>query len=198
MHVLRFACLLLGMWLAGGFFMSWVAAENLRSADLLVSSADPAAMVRLDALGPGEGRALARHQVAEQNRDLFETWEFVQLFLGIFFFLVLLLGTAERKVPLGLAVFMLLLVFPQRFWLTPAMDSLGRSMDFAPAGGSPGDRAHFQMLHSTYLGMELLKWAAGMLLAAMLILRRSRRSGSRHARQQLNLVNKPDHGHIDG
>jgi len=198
MHVLRFACLLLGMWLAGGFFMAWVATQNFRSADRMVSASDPAAMVRLDALGPGEGRALARHQVAEQNRDLFETWEFVQLFLGIFFFLVLLLGTAERKVPLGLAVFMLLVVFPQRFWLTPAMESLGRSMDFAPAGGSPGDQAHFRLLHGAYLGMELLKWAAGMLLASMLILRRSRRSGSRHARQQLNLVNKPDHGHIDG
>ena len=146
---------------------------------------------------PAKGGRWLRHQVAEQNRDLFETWEFVQLFLGIFFFLFLLLGTAEGKVPLGLAVFMLLLVFPQRFWLTPAMDSLGRSHGFRSRGGSPGDQARFLMLHGSYLGMELLKWAAGIVAGAMLISRRSRRSGSRHARQQLNLVNKADHGHID-
>jgi len=197
MHVLRLACLLLGMWLAGGFFMAWVATENLRSADRLVSSSDPAAMVRLDALGPAEGRALARHQAAEENRDLFETWEYVQVFLGLFFFLLLLLGTTEHQFSLGLAALMLLLVLPQRFWLTPAMASLGRAMDFAADGGSLNQQANFRMLQSVYIGVELLKWAAGMLLAATMIIRGSRHAGSRHARQQLNLVNKSDHGHID-
>jgi hypothetical protein len=185
------------MWLAGGFFMAWVATENFRTADRLLSANDPAAMVRLKELGPGEGRALVRHQVAEQNRDLFETWEFAQLFLGIFFLLFLLLGTAENKFSLGLAALMLLLVLPQRFWLTPAMDSLGRAMDFAPNGGSPGDHARFLVQHGSYIGIELLKWAAGVLLASILISRTIKRPGSGNARQQLNLIDKPNHGHID-
>jgi len=179
MHSLRFACLLLGIWLTGGIFMAWVATENFRSADGLLSASDPAAMLRLRALGPGEGRALVRHQVAGQNRDLFETWEYAQLFLGIFLFLLLLLATNEGKLSLGLALLMLVVVLPQRFWLTPAMDSLGRPLDFALDGGPPGAHTHFLALHSSYLGMELVKWAAGIVLASMLIFRKTRRSGSR-------------------
>jgi hypothetical protein len=185
------------MWLAGGFFAAWMATENFRSADRLLSANDPAAMVRLRVLGPGEGRALVRHQVAEQNRDLFETWEFAQLFLGISFFLFLLLGTAEGKFCLGLSALMVLLVLPQRCWLTPTMDFLGRAMDFAPNGGSPADHVRFLVLHGSYITLELLKWAAGILLAAILISRKNRRSRSGNSRQQINLVNKPDHGHID-
>jgi hypothetical protein len=185
------------MWLAGGFVMAWVATENFRSSERLLSGADPAAMIRLRELGGSEARALVRHQVAEQNRDLFETWEFTQLFLGIFFFIYLLLGTLERRFSLGLAALMLLLVLPQRCWLTPAMDSLGRTMDFAPNGGSPGDRARFLALHGSYIGIELLKWAAGLLLGYVLIIRKSKRSGSGNARQKFNLIDKADHGHID-
>jgi hypothetical protein len=179
MHSLRFACLLLGMWLAGGFFMAWVATENFHSADRLLTASDPAAMVRLRDLGPGEGRALLRHQVAEQNRDLFETWEFVQLLLGMFFCLFLLLATPEGRDPLGLASFMLLLVLPQRLWLTPVMESLGRTMDFAPNGGSPAAHTRFLVLHGLYVGIELLKWAVGILVGVFLIIRKRKRSGFR-------------------
>jgi hypothetical protein len=185
------------MWLAGGFLMAWMASENFRSADRLLTVSDPAAMVRLRALDPGQGRALLRHQVAEQNRDLFETWEFAQFFLGIFFLLLLLLGTSEGKFPLALAAFMLLLVLPQRLWLTPAMDSLGTAMDFAPGGGSRGEHARFLILHGSYIGIELVKWAAGIVLALILITGKRRRSHSRHSREKVDLVDKPNYRHID-
>jgi hypothetical protein len=69
------------------------------------------------------------------------------------------------------------MLLPQRFWLTPALTAVGRSMDFAAAGGSPATHAQFRLLHGAYLGLELLKWAAGIGLAALLVLRKNKRLG---------------------
>jgi len=198
MHSRRFACLLLGLWLGGAFLTAWVAGQNFRTGDRLLTTADPEAMLRLKAVGDaGEARALVHHAVSEENRDLFETWEYVQLFLGLFFFAFLLLGTGEGKIPLALALLMLLIVAAQRFALTPNLTAAGRTLDFARNGGAHGDQARFNVLHGVYIGLELGKWAAAGLLASILIFQRSRRSGSGYARKQINLVDKSNHGHID-
>jgi hypothetical protein len=179
MHSRRIACLLLGMWLAGGFFMAWMATENFRSVDRLLNQGNPAALVRLRAIGPeAEGRALLRYEVSEQNRFYFESWEIIQVFLGGFLFLFLLFGTREGKVPLGLALFMMVLVFVQRFVFTPEITTMGRTLDFAPVAASAGEHAKFMLLHTAYVGMELAKWALGIALGLVLILEGRRRSRS--------------------
>jgi hypothetical protein len=184
------------MWLAGGFVIAWITTQDFNSADRLFDE-DPAVMVMLKTIGPTAGRAVLRHQVAEQNRELVETWEYVQMFVALFFFFFLLLGTREGIFPLALALLLLLLVLGQRLWLTPEMNYLGRPLDFAAKGGPAGDRARFYLVQSVYIGAELLKWAAGLVLAVMLIFRKSKRAASGYTRQEINLVDEPDHGHVD-
>lgn len=198
MHSRRFACFLLGLWLGGALLVAWVASQNFRTGDRLLTTDDPEAMLRLKAVGDAaEGRALIRHAASEENRDLLETWEYAQLFLGLFFFAFLLLGTGEGKISLAMALLMVLIVVIQRFALTPYITGLGRTLDFARNGGPHGEQARFSVLHGIYIGLELAKWAAAALLASILVLQRSRRSGSGHTRKQVNVVDKANHGHID-
>lgn len=184
------------MWLAGGFLMTWVTWQSISSAERLFDE-DPAVMVMLKTIGPTAGRALLRHQVAEQNRKLLENWEYAEIFIAIFFFAFLLLGTREGKLALGLALLMLLLVLVQRLVLTPELIFRGRPLDFAARGGPAIDRARFTLVESISLGAELVKWAAGLALAAMLVFRRQRRTSSRYIRQEINVVDKADNGHVD-
>lgn len=176
--------------------MAWMATENFRSVDRLMAQGNPGAIVRLNPIGKVEGRALLRYQVSEQNRYYFATWEMVQVFLGGFFFFFMLFATREGKLTLGLALFMWVLVLAQRLALTPEITSLGRSMDFVPAAQMAGERVKFMVLHTTYVGVELAKWGLGLALALILILQRGGRS--RNAGQQINAVNKPNYGHVNG
>jgi hypothetical protein len=176
--------------------MAWITSQAFRSADRMFDE-DPAVIVMLKTIGPTAGRAVLRHQVAEQNRELYETWEYVQLFMGLCFFLFLLLGTREGKFALGLALLLLLLVVAQRFVVTPELTHLGRPLDFAVKGGPAADRARFRMVQGVYIGVELLKWAASLVLAGMLVFRKSRRASSGYTRQELNMVDEPNHGHVD-
>src|SRR5215831_6530704 len=97
MHSRRLACLILGLWLAGGMFMAWVATENFRSVDRLMDSPNPMASLEFRTLGPQASRLLLRYAASEQNRYFFETWETVQILLGVLFFFFLLFGTHEDK-----------------------------------------------------------------------------------------------------
>jgi hypothetical protein len=195
MHARRFACFLLGAWLAGSLFMAMVATQNFRSIDRLLASPVPAAKIHIQVLGHEGARALLRHQVSEQNRWYFGVWDTMQLALGGFFFLYLLFATREGKAALGLALLMLLIVVAQRLFLTPEITSVGRLLDFTPPDTESPERARFWMLHGAYSGVEVVKWIAGFVLAAKLVLRRRRRSGD--AGQQFDLVDKPDHRHVN-
>jgi len=184
------------MWLAGGFLVAWIESQSVGSARRLFEE-DAAVIIMLKTIGPTAGRALLLHQVSEQNRELAVRWEYAQLLLGLFFFAFLLLGTREGKGPLALALFMLLLVIGQRFLLTPEAVTLGRSLDFAVKSGAAGDRTRLTLVQSVYLAVEIVKWAAGILLAVLLIFHKHRRSMSGYTRQEINKVNESNHGHVD-
>jgi hypothetical protein len=194
MPLRRFLCFLLGIWLAGGFFMAYFATENFRGVDRLLAQPNSAAAVEFKTLGPGAARALLRYQVSEQNRRYFTTWEEAQLAVGLFFFF-LALFSKEGKFSLALALGMLLIVVLQRFLLTPQIVSLGREIDFIPPEVSSPTRSRFWVLHGAYSGVELLKWVLGLTLAARLCFKQSPRSGE--ARQEFDLIDKADHSHIN-
>src|SRR5450755_3153501 len=126
MHSRRFACLLLGIWLAGGAFLQWISTENYRGVDRLLDAPNPVASLQFHTLGLVASRLLLRYQVAEQTRFYFESWETLQLMLGTFFFFFLLFGTREDKFSLLMALLMLLAVAVQRFYLTPEIHAFGR------------------------------------------------------------------------
>ena len=176
MHFRRFAALLLGAWLAGCLFMDMVATQNFRSVDRLLASPAPQLAGRIQAMGGHDAaRMILRHQVSEQNRWYFESWERIQIGLGAALFFVLLFGAIPHRFMLLLTLLMLGIVLIMRFWLTPEIVRLGRAMDFVPAGASFDGRTRFWMFHGMYSATELIKLGLGITLAVLLV-RRNRRN----------------------
>jgi hypothetical protein len=197
MHSRRLACFLLGMWLSGGVFLAFITRQNLRTADELVHQPSPALLLQFKPAGLTAARTLLRHMAGEQNRLYYESWELAQLVLGTFFFFYLLFGTREDKYSLALPLLMLMVVVVQRFVLTPEVVSLGRLTDFLPEGVRSGDRIRLLVTQSAYTAAELVKGGLGLILAMRLIFADWWRPSRRNVRQELDLVNKANYGHIN-
>jgi hypothetical protein len=197
MHARRFACFILGLWLGGSLFMAWVATQNFREVDRLLSQASPEARLQLKTLGPN-ARTLLRYQASEQNRWYFEMWETCQLILGSLFFLLMLFGSGESKYLLGGILLVILLVCLQRFFLTPEIVARGRVLDFVRPDRDIPERNQFWVLHTGYVGIEVVKWALLTLLAARMVFSRKRSGRSRDSRRDFNMVDKANYGRIDG
>jgi hypothetical protein len=103
-----------------------------------------------------------RYQIAEENRFLFQNWEYMQILLGVFFFSYMLFGTLEGKFPLGLALLMVILTGVQRFGISPELGTVGKTLDYVSADALSAERARFWLLHSAYLGCEALKYGIGL------------------------------------
>ncbi len=176
MHFHRFAAFLLGAWLAGCLFMDMVATQNFRSVERLLAAPSPQLAERVQAMGGRDvARMLLRHQVAEQNRWYFETWEQVQIALGAALLFVLLFGVVRDRWLVFFSVLMLLIVLIAHFFLTPEITRLGRTIDFVPPAASSPDRARFWMFHGAYSGSELIKLGVGIVLAVLVVRRRRSR-----------------------
>jgi hypothetical protein len=53
-------------------------------------------------------------------------------------------------------------------YLTPAIVTLGRSLDFVPRDPAPPEMSRFWILHAAYTSLEMLKLVVGVLVAASL------------------------------
>jgi hypothetical protein len=162
MKIPYFTCWLLGGWIAGSLFMILVATQNFRSVDRLLS-APAGAAAQIERMGRDEARAFLRYQVSEQNRWYFETWEKIQLALGLALLAVTL---RQGRLSLALATVMFALLLAQRFWITPEIVRIGRLIDFAPQAP---ERQTFWMFHNAYSAVELAKLALGIFLSGRLI-----------------------------
>jgi len=192
MHARRLACFFLGLWLAGGLFVAWVATQNFRSVDRMLSGANPAATLQLKPFGQ-EARMILRYHASELNRYYFARWETYQLLFGSFFFCVMLFGSREGKFTLVGVLLMLLLVALQRFIVTPEITALGRLIDFVPADQPSPERNRFWVVHMAYTGVEVGKWILALVLTGQLVFSRRRSGRSRDSRSNLDRVNKADY-----
>ncbi|HLK69762.1 MAG TPA: hypothetical protein VKU19_40310 [Bryobacteraceae bacterium] len=193
----RFACLLLGMWFAGGALIQWITTESYRTVDRLLDQPNPAASLQFKVLGPATTRQLLTYQVAEQNRYYLETWETVELMLGCFFFFYLLFGTREDKFSLLMALLMLVGVVAQRFFLTPEMNALGRISDFVPPETYVPHRRGLPVIQSAHHVIELAKLGIALLLSVWLLMGKGRRRSRSEVRQELDLIDKANYRHVD-
>jgi hypothetical protein len=189
MHSVRLTCFALGFWLAGGLFVAFVATQNFRGVDRLLEDPNPVARLKFKTLD--DPRQLLRYHASEQNRFYFETWEIVQLVLGSILFFFVLFATREDKITLGIVLLMLLIAAAQRFFLTPQIVTLGRAQDFGPPVSG------FPALHAGYVSIEMLKWLLNFGLAARLVIGHRRRRSSSEVRNQLDMIDKPNHRHIN-
>jgi hypothetical protein len=163
MHFRRLACLLLGIWFGGAVAVAIDASYGHRALA-------PGSLEQINAMGQEGTREFLVYAAAEQTRSLRETWDSVQVGLGIALLFVLLFGSREGKFGLSLALALLVLALLDRFVLTPQLAAL------AASGAGPADRTGFLMLEGGYMALEVAKWVAGMGLAAHMTLRRQHSS----------------------
>jgi hypothetical protein len=180
----RMALVLMGAWLAGTVCTSVVATENFYTIDrLLAGSPNAAFSAAVRQLGQPEARDLLRYLSSELNRLYFQLWNLAQLAIGAAA-LWLLAGSRKRDPayahraedpdevrkldPWGPAawgvVAMLASVVLMLVWLTPAIVSLGRSLDFVPRDPSPPGMQRFWVLHAAYTSLEMIKLGVGIVV----------------------------------
>jgi hypothetical protein len=156
----RFALVVIGAWLMGSVCTSIVATENFYTIDrLLAARANPAFASAVDRLGAPTGRDLLRYLSSELNRLYFQMWNVAQVVLGAVA-LWLVAGRPRRGVMVMLGIVVLMVAY-----LTPAIVSLGRSLDFVPRDPAPPGMQRFWILHAAYTSLEMIKLLVGGLVA---------------------------------
>jgi hypothetical protein len=162
---------------------------------LLAASPNTAFAGAVQRLGQPQARDLLRYLSSELNRLYFQMWNVAQLGLGLIVLWLVAgertadpfgpgdvaaenragpSGPAERGAASERRVFssaawgvvaMLAIVVLMLVWLTPAIVSLGRALDFVPRDPPPSGMQRFWMLHAAYTSLEMIKLAAGVLVA---------------------------------
>ena len=180
----RWALVLMGAWLAGTVCTSVVATENFYTIDRLLAGSPSTAFTALvHQLGQPQARELLRYLSSELNRLYFQLWNVAQLVIGA---LVLWLvyrgqtrtsdltpvgrtfGLTRALTPVAGVIAMLAVVVLMLAWLTPAIVSLGRSLDFVPREPSPPGMQRFWLLHAAYTSLEMLKLVVGLMVTAQI------------------------------
>jgi hypothetical protein len=166
----RWALVVMGAWIAGSVCMSVVATENFYTIDRLLAGSPNAAFSHaVQQLGQPQARDLLRYLSSELNRLYFQAWNVSQLVIGGLA-LWLIVGSTRpdaRSTRAGRAVVvMLAIVVVMLAWLTPAIVSLGRSLDFVLRDPPPAGMQRFWVLHAAYTSLEMIKLAVGILVAA--------------------------------
>ncbi len=152
--------------------MSIVATQNFYTVDrLLADQGHGAFAAMVQKLGQPAARELLRYLSSELNRLYFQIWNVVQIALGAIA-LWLLAGSRKQDAAFNCVAAMFAVVILMLVYLTPAIVSLGRELDFVPRDPAPPGMSRFWVLHAAYTSLEMLKLAIG-LLAAWLIARRS-------------------------
>lgn len=172
--------------------MAWFGARSFSTPDRLINRSNPAFALETKPLGSAT-RTVLKHEVAEMNRWLFQSWENLQITIGAFFFCYLLFGTMEGKFTLLLALLMLVLTAVQRIGVSPALSVLGGTLDYLPPETVATERAKFWLLHSAYIGMELAKLGLGVIVCAIVL----SRSRAVDPLNQFNMVDSSKHRHVN-
>lgn len=192
MHARRLACFFLGLWLAGGLFMAWIARQNVSAPDRLWSHQSPAAALHPKVSG-ADARSILRLQALEENRVFAGKWQTAQIVFGAFFFLVMLFFSRENKFVLLGVLLLTVLVVLQKFLIAPELHALGRLVDLAPEGQLSPERNRLWVVDTADFGVEAAKGLIALILTASMVFSSKRSGRSRDARRELNSVDKPDY-----
>ena len=168
----RWALAVMGAWVMGSMCMSLVATQNFYTVDRLLADQSSAAFTAMvQKLGQPAARELLRYLSSELNRLYFQMWNVAQVVLGVGALWLSRPSAAGAKAD-GLAlksiVAMLAIVVLMLVYLTPAIVSLGRDLDFVPREPAPPGMSRFWVLHAAYTSLEMLKLALGLLVAGLL------------------------------
>ncbi len=175
MHTRRFSVLILGVWVGLSLAMFFVATQNFVSVDRILEAPAEGAAKILDRLGPGQARALLRHQAAELNRFYFDSYGLVQVLLSALLAVALLFAAQRNRVILGIGAALFLLVCFQKAYLTPEITALGRSFDFGAPGTVFPTRTRFRNFHMAFNITEIAKTVLLLIIGVKMLLKQDSR-----------------------
>jgi hypothetical protein len=195
MHARRFACMLLGMWLAGSALMTWITADSFHAAPRILAAHSPEFGVRLQSMGREEARTMLAYPVRQQVGWWTEEWGNFEIAFGACFFLFLLLGTREGKTTLAIALAPLAVAIFQRTFMTPQLLDLGGMLDFAAPNMLVTERGQLEAVRMGFILVEVLQLVTGGVLATLLIGRQHGRSGL--TRQEVDAIDEAHDRHVN-
>jgi hypothetical protein len=195
MHARRFACMLLGMWMAGSALMTWITADSFHAAPRMLVAHSPDFGSRLQSLGREESRMLLAYPVRQQAAWWMEEWGDFEILLGAGFFLFLLLGTREGKATLAIALAPLAVAIFQRTFMMPQLVYLGGLLDFVSPNMMVAERGQLDAVRMGFILVEVAEQVACGVLAALLVGRVHRRSGL--TRQEVDAIDEADDRHVN-
>src|SRR5258706_2322755 len=190
----RIAAFVLGAWLFGTLFMTFVATQNFETVDRVLKNPPPEAFRLILALGNDNARQFLRYTAGEENRFFFENWELAQIVLGVLLTGLLIFGVGSRMLA-GFSGAMLILTVFEHLKITPEMTWLGRSFDFLPWTAESLARDQFWKLHGVYSTIEIVKMLLAVVMAWFLFQIPQRR---RKQQGHVKVVGVTHHRHVDG
>lgn len=160
----RWAMFTIGAWLFGSLMMAIVAADNFYTVDrLLAGSTSSPFLSTVERLGQPHAREFLRYLSSELNRLYFQLWNIAQLALGGMLLWLLARDACVAKARWGVMAMLAMVV--AMIAMTPAITTIGRSLDFAPRAPAPAQLQRFWILHGTYSILAVLQLAIGIVVA---------------------------------
>jgi hypothetical protein len=160
----RWAMFTIGAWLFGSLMVAIVAAENFYTVDrLLAGSTSSTFQSMVERLGQPQARQFLRYLSSELNRLYFQLWNVAQLALGGVLLWLLARDASVARARWG--VMAMLAAVAAMTGMTPAITSIGRSLDFAPSIPPPLQFQRFWILHGAYSVLAILQLAIGSVVA---------------------------------
>ena len=169
MHNRRFGSLLIGAWLVGTLMVWFVTTQTMANVDRLLSTPPLQIQKELADMGTDAANNLLRHQARETNRRVVEVWEILQIGIAGALFITSLLTGHRSKTSLGAAVLLAAMAAFSAYYLTPAMNALGRSVDFLPAGAASREREAFSQLQVWHTVLDVLKLLVALIVSVRLL-----------------------------
>lgn len=169
MHNRRFGAFLIGAWLIGTVMVWFATSQSLLNVDRTLSTPPQQVQKEFDDMGPDVTRQILRHQAMQLNRRVTETWEVIQLGMAGALLAISILTTHRSKTTIASAILLMILSAFAAFYITPAMNALGRSFDFLPPTAALRERDAFQRLDVWHRVTHVLGTLIALLITARLL-----------------------------
>lgn len=205
MHTRRLVAFLLGVWLGGMLLVAFITSANSSTTRNTLENAPEGPRRLMELSGKERVVTLLNYNSAESNRAITESWEWIQIAVGLGVVCTLPFAMRLKWLYLIAAAAMFLIVIAQKVFLTPEMVGIGRILDMS--GGTVWtqdefwkERQSLHLLQQLYLAAEVFKVLTGLgLTASLLIFRRKDSYKSRASRrsEKVDAINDPNYSHVD-
>jgi hypothetical protein len=170
----RLICVLLGVWLGVSAMLAVQVYESFDAVAGVLKAPPDRAKDMIRELTPVKTSALLRYTAGLENIYTYETWEEIQIVLGILISATLALERHTRVLAVPTICMVIVVVF-EHFKLTPDMAWLSSTIDFVPWTAESQTRDQFWNLHRMYMVLDAMKMLVGLAVTGILVVQQSGR-----------------------